>query len=231
MKLDISDKTFLAMITANMVGRLEDYQTQYEKDTWDNRKKILSGLSYIGVDTIDNLLMGKKVSNDTYEAIFQNKQLEELARTLSEEITAENPHTLKEVTDLIENLEKRALLDNVREIEVDFLEVALTKLRKGDKRRLTRNELLLIYLSQEANKLSEDENIDFFRLLSNQDMLKNIMTYLPLLETIFQSEEALEIFCNVADRLEQFRRIHEAEKWETIDEEAHKISQQFGINL
>ncbi|WP_125387253.1 hypothetical protein [Streptococcus cristatus] len=62
-------------------------------------------------------------------------------------------------------------------------------------------------------------------------MLKNIMTYLPLLETIFQSEEALEIFCNVADRLEQFRLIHEAEKWETIDEEAHKISQQFGINL
>ena len=57
------------------------------------------------------------------------------------------------------------------------------------------------------------------------------MTYLPLLETIFQSEETLEIFCNVADRLEQLKRIHEAEKWKIIDEEAQKISQQFGINI
>lgn len=67
-------------------------------------------------------------------------------------------------------------------------------------------------------------------LLQNEQLLTNILDYLPLVEKIFESEENLEVFCQVAERLDLFKIVDEYEDWENVEKFIKSVQTRNGFD-
>ena len=68
------------------------------------------------------------------------------------------------------------------------------------------------------------------RLLANRSLLSKVLEYLPLVEVIFESEENIEIFSQVANRLDTFRIADEYEDWDNIESFIKDVRERNGFD-
>lgn len=64
-------------------------------------------------------------------------------------------------------------------------------------------------------------------LLQNEQLLTNILDYLPLVEKIFKSEETIEIFSQVA---KIFQLVDEYEDWENVEKFIKSVQSRNGFD-
>lgn len=64
-------------------------------------------------------------------------------------------------------------------------------------------------------------------LLQNEQLLTNILDYLPLVEKIFESEETIEIFSQVA---KIFQLVDEYEDWENVEKFIKSVQSRNGFD-
>ncbi|AUW97586.1 epsilon-antitoxin [Streptococcus pluranimalium] len=69
----------------------------------------------------------------------------------------------------------------------------------------------------EKMKKSENRHYALPMLLQNEQLLTKVLDYLPLTEKIFESEDTITIFSQVAERLPLFRIVQDWEDWEDWD--------------
>ena len=55
-------------------------------------------------------------------------------------------------------------------------------------------------------------------LLQNEKLLTDVLEHLPLVEKIFESEDNLRLFCQVAERLDLFKIVDELDLFKIVDE-------------
>ena len=67
--------------------------------------------------------------------------------------------------------------------------------------------------------MKKDSNRHFAlpMLLANKSLLTKVLEYLPLVEKIFESEENIEIFSQVANRLDTFKIADNYKDWDNIE--------------
>ena len=82
----------------------------------------------------------------------------------------------------------------------------------------------------EKMKKSNNRHYALPMLLQNEQLLTNILDYLPLVEKIFESEENLEVFCQVAERLDLFKIGDEYEDWENVEKFIKSVQTRNGFD-
>ena len=94
-------------------------------------------------------------------------------------------------------------------------------------KRIENKEFLKLLKSME-----KDSNRHFAlpRLLANRSLLTKVLEYLPLVEVIFESEENIEIFSQVANRLDTFRIADEYEDWDNIESFIKDVRERNGFD-
>lgn len=66
-------------------------------------------------------------------------------------------------------------------------------------------------------KKSTDRHYALPILLQNEKLLTNVLDYLPLIEKIFEPEENLTVFYQVAKRLDSFKLVDEYDDWDNLE--------------
>ena len=67
-------------------------------------------------------------------------------------------------------------------------------------------------------------------LLQNEQLLTNVLEYLPLIEKIFESEESLSIFSKLANRLDYLKSLEKRDDWEVLDELLMTVQKNHGFD-
>ena len=80
--------------------------------------------------------------------------------------------------------------------------------------------------------MKKDSNRHFAlpMLLANKSLLTKILEYLPLVEKIFESSENIEIFSQIANRLDTFRIADEYEDWDNIESFIKDVRERNGFD-
>ena len=71
---------------------------------------------------------------------------------------------------------------------------------------------------------------NLFEITSKLDTISKAIEYLPLVEKIFESEENIEIFSQVANRLDTFRIADEYEDWDNIESFIKDVRERNGFD-
>ncbi|MFS6236459.1 epsilon-antitoxin [Streptococcus agalactiae] len=190
------EKLLLACITLNFVEDLEEFKEFQELSAEEKGYKAI--LEYVA-DMIDS-----EVGVKTLEKIFQG-----------------NPSTLKTA---ISDRAYNAIFEN--EIFSELSEKIYEGIQNNDKvimdkvtdiieHRIENKEFPKIL---EKMKKSSNRHYALPMLLQNEQLLTNVLDYLPLIEKIFETEENIELFCQVAERLELFKIVDEFEDWDNLEE-------------
>lgn len=79
----------------------------------------------------------------------------------------------------------------------------------------------------EKMKKSNNRHYALPMLLQNEQLLTNILDYLPLVEKIFKSEETIEIFSQVA---KIFQLVDEYEDWENVEKFIKSVQSRNGFD-
>ncbi len=76
--------------------------------------------------------------------------------------------------------------------------------------------------------ISEKENL--FQIISKFDAVSKVFDYLPLVETIFESEDTIAIFSQVAERLPLFRIVQDWEDWDNVENFIRSVQERNGFD-
>ena len=82
----------------------------------------------------------------------------------------------------------------------------------------------------ESMKKDSNRHFALPMLLKNKSLLTKVLEYLPLVEKIFESEENIEIFSQVANRLDTFRIADEYEDWDNIESFIKDVRERNGFD-
>ena len=82
----------------------------------------------------------------------------------------------------------------------------------------------------ESMKKDSSRHFALPTLLKNKSLLTKVLEYLPLVEKIFESEENIEIFSQVANRLDTFRIAEEYEDWGNIESFIKDVRERNGFD-
>ena len=87
---------------------------------------------------------------------------------------------------------------------------------------------LIVWIDHFYKSISEQDNL--FEITSKLDTISKSIEYLPLVEKIFESEENIEIFSQVANRLDTFRIADEYEDWDNIESFIKDVRERNGFD-
>ncbi|MGV3050770.1 epsilon-antitoxin [Streptococcus hyovaginalis] len=190
------EKLLLASITLNFVEDLEEFKEYQEYSAEEKGYKAI--LEYVA-DMIDD-----KIGVKTLEKIFQG-----------------NPSTTKT---LISDKAFNAIFEN--ELFSELSEKIYEGIQNNDKEIMNKVTNIIEHRIEnkefpkilEKMKKSENRHYALPMLLQNEQLLTKVLDYLPLTEKIFGSEDNLEVFCQVAERLELFKLVNDWEDWDNLEE-------------
>lgn len=208
MSIDIieqQEKLLLACVTLNFVEDLEEFKEFLELSAEEKGYKAV--LEYVA-DMINN-----EVSDKTLEKVYQGRP--------------STPKTI--ITDRTYN----AIFEN--EIFSELSEKIYRGIQNNDKvimdkvtdiigHRIENKEFPKIL---EKMKKSNNRHYALPMLLQNEQLLTNILDYLPLVEKIFESEETIEIFSQVA---KIFQLVDEYEDWENVEKFIKSVQSRNGFD-
>ncbi|HGC9774649.1 TPA: epsilon-antitoxin [Streptococcus agalactiae] len=203
--IEQQEKLLLACVTLNFVEDLEEFKEFLELSAEEKGYKAV--LEYVA-DMIDN-----EVSDKTLEKVYQGRP--------------STPKTI--ITDRTYN----AIFEN--EIFSELSEKIYKGIQNNDKvimdkvtdiveHRIENKEFPKIL---EKMKKSNNRHYALPMLLQNEQLLTNILDYLPLVEKIFKSEETIEIFSQVA---KIFQLVDEYEDWENVEKFIKSVQSRNGFD-
>ncbi|MGT2774578.1 epsilon-antitoxin [Streptococcus hyovaginalis] len=82
----------------------------------------------------------------------------------------------------------------------------------------------------EKMKKSENRHYALPMLLQNEQLLTKVLDYLPLTEKIFESEDTIAIFSQVAERLPLFRIVQDWEDWDNVENFIRSVQERNGFD-
>lgn len=212
MSIDIveqQEKLLLACITLNFVEDLEEFKEYKEYSAEEKGYKAV-------LEYVDDLINNSKVGVKTLEKIFQG-----------------NPSTPKTA---ISDRAYNAIFEN--EIFSELIEKIYEGIQNNDaeimkkvsdiiEHRIENKEFPKIL---EKMKKSSNRHYALPMLLQNEQLLTNVLDYLPLIEKIFESEENVTVFCQLAERLEMFKIVEEFEDWENVEQFIKSVQTRNGFD-
>ncbi|HFI0104773.1 TPA: epsilon-antitoxin [Streptococcus suis] len=212
MSIDIveqQEKLLLACITLNFVEDLEEFKEYKEYSAEEKGYKAV-------LEYVDDLINNSKVGVKTLEKIFQG-----------------NPSTPKTA---ISDRAYNAIFEN--EIFSELSEKIYEGIQNNDaeimkkvsdiiEHRIENKEFPKIL---EKMKKSSNRHYALPMLLQNEQLLTNVLDYLPLIEKIFESEENVTVFCQLAERLEMFKIVEEFEDWENVEQFIKSVQTRNGFD-
>ncbi|HEL1653361.1 TPA: epsilon-antitoxin [Streptococcus suis] len=211
MSIDIveqKEKLLLACVTLNFVKDLEEFK-EYEEFS-SEEKGYRAILEYV-VDMIDKAVRAK-----TLEKIYQG-----------------NPSTDKTI---ISDKAYNAIFDN--ELFNELGENIYQGIQNNDAEIMKKVSDIIEYRIEnkefpkilENMKKSSNRHYALPMLLQNEQLLTNVLDYLPLIEKIFESEENVTVFCQLAERLEMFKIVEEFEDWENVEQFIKSVQTRNGFD-
>ncbi|MEG3342279.1 epsilon-antitoxin [Streptococcus suis] len=211
MSIDIveqQEKLLLACITLNFVEDLEEFKEYKEYSAEEKGYKAV--LEYVD-DLIDS-----KVGVKTLEKIFQG-----------------NPSTPKTA---ISDRAYNAIFEN--EIFSELSEKIYEGIQNNDAEIMKKVSDIIEYRIEnkefpkilEKMKKSSNRHYALPMLLQNEQLLTNVLDYLPLIEKIFESEENVTVFCQLAERLDLFKIVDEYEDWENVEKFIKSVQTRNGFD-
>ncbi|HEM4973093.1 TPA: hypothetical protein U1185_002015, partial [Streptococcus suis] len=156
--------------------------------------------------------------------------------TISEEIEQGNEDTIKEVNDIITNkLEKLDLKKQVKNYSLprltsleEFVNSSFRMVNKPRKGIKISDYALIIWINYFYTYISKQDNL--FEITSKLDTLSQALEYLPLIEKIFESEESLYVFIELANRLDYLKFVEKRDEWDLFDELLISIKNNHGFD-
>ncbi|HEM6020475.1 TPA: epsilon-antitoxin [Streptococcus suis] len=202
------EKLLLACITLNFVEDLEEFK-EYEEFS-SEEKGYRAILEYV-VDMIDTAVSAK-----TLEKIYQG-----------------SPSTDKTI---ISDKAYNAIFDN--ELFNELGENIYQGIQNNDAEIMKKVSDIIEYRIEnkefpkilEKMKKSSNRHYALPMLLQNEQLLTNVLDYLPLIEKIFESEENVTVFCQLAERLEMFKIVEEFEDWENVEQFIKSVQTRNGFD-
>lgn len=190
------EKLLLACVTLNFVEDLEEFKEYQEYSAEEKGYKAV--LEYVA-DMIDS-----EVGVKTLEKIFQG-----------------NPSTPKTA---ISDRAYNAIFEN--KIFSELSEKIYEGIQNNDKEIMDKVTDIIEHRIEnkefpkilEKMKKSSNRHYALPMLLQNEQLLTNVLDYLPLIEKIFETKENIELFSQVAERLELFTIVDEFEDWDNLEE-------------
>lgn len=189
------------------------------------------------------MLSGKYVSRANYLSIFPsfdsetsneaNTLLENLAEQITKEIEEGNEATIKEVDEILSNkLDKLDMRVLSRELFYESMEKSiqssLNRLNKPSKGTQVSDYSWSVWNSFFYNYISERD--DLYQIFSKFDTISKSLDYLPLVEKIFETEDNLRVFGNVAERLDFFKMVDEYEDWDNLEQYIKSVQTRNGFD-
>ncbi|KPA71624.1 hypothetical protein WQ51_07655, partial [Streptococcus suis] len=104
----------------------------------------------------------------------------------------------------------------------------LKKLKNPSKRTKTLDYAWVIWNSFFYDYTSKRD--DQYQIFTKLNVIEKAMDYFPLIEKIFESEENLEVFCQVAERLDLFKIVDEYEDWENVEKFIKSVQTRNGFD-
>ncbi|WP_438478300.1 hypothetical protein [Streptococcus pluranimalium] len=246
-KVNKLEKRMLVTVTVNLMHRMESFQRfkleQQISGDYDAKIAYLVDNFRVHEKTAENLLSGNIVSSNNYFEIFtsfdpdsQDKErtdLEKLAEQITNEIEQGNNKTIEEVNSiLINKLEKNDLKELAKNGLSTSLEKSVSssfeKVKKPSKGTKISDYALVVWNSYFYKFISEKENL--FQIISKFDAVSKVFDYLPLVETIFESEDTIAIFSQVAERLPLFRIVQDWEDWDNVENFIRSVQERNGFD-
>ncbi|MGT2683328.1 hypothetical protein [Streptococcus porci] len=202
------EKLLLACITLNFVEDLEEFKEFQELSAEEKGYKAI--LEYVA-DMIDS-----EVGVKTLEKIFQG-----------------NPSTPKTA---ISDRAYNAIFEN--EIFSELSEKIYEGIQNNDKVIMDRVTDIIEHRIEnkefpkilEKMKKSSNRHYALPMLLQNEQLLTNVLDYLPLIEKIFETKENIELFSQVAERLKLFKLVKDLEDWDNVENFIRSVQERNGFD-
>lgn len=198
------DMLLLATVTLNFVTELPEYQ-QFLEDLKSKDIKFEKG---------------KKeyfISEKTFlsEATVQNVLYG------SAKITAQTFHSIMGVKEFREISERiyEGIRNNDKEIMDRVTDIIEYRIENKDFSKLL-----------ERMKKSDNRHFALPILLQNERLITNVLDYLPLIEKIFEPEENLTVFYQVAKRLDSFKLVDEYDDWDNLEKYIKSVQTRNGFD-
>lgn len=194
--IDQQEKLLLACVTLNFVEDLEEFKEFRELSAEEKGYKAI--LEYVA-DMIDN-----EVSDKTLEKVYQG-----------------HPSTKKTIiTDRTYNaIFDNELFNELGEKNYEGIQnndkVIMDKVTDIIEHRIENKEFPKLL---DRMKKSNSRHFALPLLLQNEKLLTDVLEHLPLVEKIFESEDNLRLFCQVAERLDLFKIVDELDLFKIVDE-------------
>ncbi|MEI4333621.1 epsilon-antitoxin [Streptococcus suis] len=211
MSIDIveqQEKLLLACITLNFVEDLEEFKEFQEHSAEEKGYKAV--LEYVA-DLIDF-----EVGVKTLEKIFQG------STSTSKTVISDRAYNA-----IFENEIFSELSEKIYEGIQNNDKVIMDKVADIIEHRIENKEFPKIL---EKMKKSSNRHYALPMLLQNEQLLTNVLDYLPLIEKIFESKDNLRVFCQVAERLELFRIVDEFEDWDNVEKFIKSVQTRNGFD-
>lgn len=207
-KIDQNEKLLLACVTLNLVPELEEFQEFLKFDAEARGYKAI-------LEYVDNQIYGK-VGEKTLEKIYYG-----------------NPTTNKTS---ISDRAYDAIFEN--ELFSELSEKIYAGIRNNDKEIMDRVTDIIEHRIEnkdfpkllEQMKKSDNRHFALPMLLQNGKLLTDVLDYLPLIEKIFESEDNIEVFCQVAERLDLFKIVDEYDDWDNLEEFIKSVQSRNGFD-
>lgn len=202
------EKLLLASITLNFVEDLEEFKEYQEYSAEEKGYKAI--LEYVA-DMIDD-----KIGVKTLEKIFQG-----------------NPSTTKT---LISDKAFNAIFEN--ELFSELSEKIYEGIQNNDKEIMNKVTNIIEHRIEnkefpkilEKMKKSENRHYALPMLFQNEQLLTKVLDYLPLTKKIFESEDTIAIFSQVAERLPLFRIVQDWEDWDNVENFIRSVQERNGFD-
>ncbi|HFH7285918.1 TPA: epsilon-antitoxin [Streptococcus agalactiae] len=199
------EKLLLACITLNFVEDLEEFKEFQELSAEEKGYKAI--LEYVA-DMIDY-----EIGVKTLEKIFQGNP------STSKTIISDKAYNAIFENEIFSELSKK-IHEGIKNND----EVIMDKVTDIIEHRIEKKEFPKIL---EKMKESNNRHYALPMLLQNEQLLTNILDYLPLVEKIFESEETIEIFSQVA---KIFQLVDEYEDWENVEKFIKSVQSRNGFD-
>lgn len=82
----------------------------------------------------------------------------------------------------------------------------------------------------EQMKKSDNRHFALPMLLQNGKLRTDVLDHLPLVEKIFESEDNLGVFCQVAERLDLFKIVDEYDDWDNLEQYIKSVQTRNGFD-
>lgn len=234
------EERMLVTVTVNLMHKMEDFKKfkteQGISGDYEAKIAYLTKNFLMHEKTAENLLSGNVVSKNNYLSIFpsfdkENQNvistaLERFAETIVDEIENENEVIITEVSNIITNklekldlkkMAKAVLTDDDRAISLrNSIESSLKNIQSPNKKTKINDYALIVWIVYFYDHISNHSNL--FEIISKLDTLSKVIDYFPLVEMVFESEENIEIFTQVANLLDSFKIADEQEILDNIED-------------